>query len=64
MKWCSSVLYDKMILALVCSDGKVMLKFIHEDDKKIHLSHLIDYDLAKNEEKMLLSLDWAVQDKK
>lgn len=64
MKWCPSVLHDKIILALVCSDGKVVLNSINEDDKRIHLSLLTDYDLSKNEENMLLSVDWSVQNEK
>lgn len=64
MKWCPSILNNKIILALVCSDGKIVLNFVNEEDKRIHLSHLTDYDLSKNEENMLLSLDWSAQNKK
>lgn len=61
MKWNSCILHNKIILALVCSNGKVLLKFFNDEKERIHLSHLTDYDLAGTEKNMVLSIDWSTQ---
>lgn len=64
MKWNPSFTHNKMILAFACSDGKVLLKHIKTEKERIYMSSLTDYNLAENEDKIVVSLDWSIQNEK
>lgn len=62
MKWCPHLLSGKVVIAIGCSDGRVLLKCVDEKENgTIKLSDRIHHNLAEDIEKMVLSVDWSLQ---
>ncbi|GFY64378.1 diphthine methyltransferase [Trichonephila inaurata madagascariensis] len=63
LKWCPELLSMVPVLGAACSNGKILLLQLSTENESARLLPLTSFNLSVEEKKMVLSLDWACQNK-